>query len=65
MENSKPKFDKAAYNKAYLAEHKEKYNKMSRDRNYDRYYNDEEFRLKVREQAKLAQRQRRMALKVI
>lgn len=65
MEDCKPKFDKASYNKAYLAEHKEKYNKMSRDRNYERYYSDEEFRQKVREQAKLAQRQRRLALKMI
>ena len=41
------------------------YNKMSRERNYERYYTDEEFRQKVMEQAKLAQRQRRMALKAV
>lgn len=65
MEDFKPKFDKASYNKAYLSEHKDKYNKMSRERNYERYYTDEEFRQKVMEQAKLAQRQRRMALKAV
>jgi hypothetical protein len=61
--NEKPKFDKTAYNKAYLQAHKEKYKKMSCERNLERYYTDEDFRRQVIERAKLSVKKKRMELK--
>ena len=61
--NDKPKFDKKAYNKAYLQQHKEKYNKMSLERNLERYYTDEEFRRQVIERAKLSVKNKRLEMK--
>ena len=48
-----PKFNKKEYNRANLEKKsKEKYYKMSRERNMERYYTDEEFRAKIIERAK-------------
>jgi hypothetical protein len=55
-----PKFNKTEYNKAYIAANKEKYYKMSRERNMERYYTDEEFRAKIIERAKISMKNKRM-----
>lgn len=65
MEENKNKFNKAEYNKRYLEEHKEKYYKMSRERNMERYYTDEEFRKQIIERAKISVKNKRLALKCI
>ena len=57
------KFDKKAYNKKYLEEHKDKYYEMSRNRNKERYYTDVEFRAKIIERAKISVKNKRMAMK--
>ena len=54
---------KKAYNKKYLEENKEKYNEMSRARNMERYYTDEEFRAKIIERAKISVKNKRNAMK--
>jgi hypothetical protein len=59
----KPKFNKKEYNKNYLLKNKDKYNEMSRNRNYDRYYTDDEYRAKIIERAKLSVYKKRMELK--
>lgn len=62
-QEDKPKFDKKAYNKAYLAENREKYYKMSRERNMERYYTDNEFRKQIIERAKLSVKNKRLQMK--
>ena len=57
------KFDKKTYNKKYLEEHKEKYYEMSRIRNKERYYTDEEFRAKIIERSKISVKNKRNAMK--
>ena len=47
----------------YLQRNKEKYNQMSRERNQERYYTDEEYRQKIIERAKLSVYKKRMELK--
>ena len=58
-----PKFDKKEYNKAYLEAKKEKYYQMSRERDMERYYSDEEFRTKLIERAKISMKNKRMSMK--
>jgi len=62
-EHDKPKFDKKAYNKAYLEANKEKYYKMSRERNMERYYSDTEFRRQIIERAKSSVKNKRLEMK--
>ena len=47
----------------YLEEHKEKYYEMSRNRNKERYYTDDEYRAKIIERAKISVKNKRNAMK--
>ncbi len=59
----KQRFNKKEYNKAYLEANKEKYREMSRLRNHERYYSDDEFRRQIIERAKLSVKNKRLSMK--
>ena len=61
--DDKPRFNKKEYNKAYLEANKEKYREMSRLRNHERYYSDDEFRRQIIESAKLSVKNKRFSMK--
>lgn len=61
--NIKPKFNKKEYNKAYIEANKEKINSQIRERNHIRYNNDEEYRKRCIELAKISVKKQREAKK--
>jgi len=59
----KPKFNKKAYNRAYLEANKENFYKMSREGNMERCDTDNEFRKQIIERAKLSVKTKRLEMK--
>ena len=54
------RFIKKEYNKAYLEANKEKYKKIGRERNMERYCTDAEYRSKIIERAKISVKNKRL-----
>jgi hypothetical protein len=57
--NDKSKFDRKEYNRLYREKNKEKMNNQSREKNYIRYHNDEEYRKHCIETAKISVKKQR------
>ncbi len=63
--NDKPKFDRKEYNRLYREKNKEKINNQIKERNYNRYHNDEQYRKQSIELAKISVKKQREKKKLL
>jgi hypothetical protein len=63
--NDKPKFDRKEYNRLYREKNREKINNQIKERNHNRYHNDEEYRKQCIELAKISVKKQREKKKLL